>query len=658
MSEPEINPAARTVVDTNIGITNVVDLQDPKARELVVKSLDQCIELLKGQCGPSAGYAMVINNYRADESFEPNIFTRDGIKTLRSVEFMSPLQKYVGELMTYIGGRVDDHAKDGTTTSILFSAALMKNLISAHAGLDKFKLSVFNINLITKQVFEELLNKLGDFTYDIKKLAGLKEDETLSVEDEAKWAGIIAFTQALSSSGGDVELAQAMKTIMEKSPSISWDSIDFHTSRMESKEPWIVEIPDYDYRLPCSIETKGVMNHAGASELLLKDVKVLSAATPLSDASLVTERILSWLDTDDDSQHILIIGTTVAGSLITRIKDMNQDPKRLHKVILIQHLPGSRLNGQPYNWDINVLNAISGTQTLSEADFEPITEKEVFTADEVHWQSGFLYFKGIIPDADPNSLLHPYFKDSEIATPFYTETLNTCRKMIEDNDNGHVHNYNLRGVYINALNDLTCYHRPYLQLGGTTHDQLTNRFVATDVEGAILSSLKHGFVLNGPLTVIAVCEAVRSDLVTKYQKLLDSDVVASLQVTGYINTLLDCIVNAMKVVVEPVFKLCTVAADEYVKVHDPKKYLNALDLNPQLRDIDTYLQEVAKLPDNVTNLSADGLRIGSTYPVFQPIAITTELLKRAQELLIKFMITNKIIIMGGVVADTLADKQQ
>ena len=39
------------------------------------------------------------------------------------------------------------------------------------------------------------------------------------------------------------------------------------------------------------------------------------------------------------------------------------------------------------------------------------------------------------------------------------------------------------------------------------------------------------------------------------------------------------------------------------------------------------------------------------YPVAQPLVITKELLKRTQELLMKFINTNKIVIIGGVVVD-------
>ena len=63
------------------------------------------------------------------------------------------------------------------------------------------------------------------------------------------------------------------------------------------------------------------------------------------------------------------------------------------------------------------------------------------------------------------------------------------------------------------------------------------------------------------------------------------------------------------------------------------------------------------IDDDILNLSTEGMELGTQYPVFQPIDITKELLKRTQELLLKFAITNKIVVAGGVVAGKLAKQE-
>ena len=90
---------------------------------------------------------------------------------------------------------------------------------------------------------------------------------------------------------------------------------------------------------------------------------------------------------------------------------------------------------------------------------------------------------------------------------------------------------------------------------------------------------------------------------------------------------------------------------------DHKKYINALDSKHKIRTLSDYLDKMDKIDDDILNLSTEGMELGTQYPVFQPIDITEELLRRTQELLLKFAITNKIVVAGGVVAGKLAKQE-
>ncbi|MDE5759007.1 MAG: hypothetical protein K2H85_10420, partial [Allobaculum sp.] len=53
-------------------------------------------------------------------------FTRDGIKTLKAVDYASPIQRYLKEeVLTWVGERIDTMCHDGTTTSMLFTASFL-----------------------------------------------------------------------------------------------------------------------------------------------------------------------------------------------------------------------------------------------------------------------------------------------------------------------------------------------------------------------------------------------------------------------------------------------------------------------------------------------------------------------------------------------------
>ena len=105
--QPEVaDPSMRSVVNTNFGITNIVSMKESKQHILDV--LGRCCDILTEHCGPKSGYAMLISEYGVNESFQPSIFTRDGIRILNSIDCISPLEKYIKNMLTYIGGRVDN----------------------------------------------------------------------------------------------------------------------------------------------------------------------------------------------------------------------------------------------------------------------------------------------------------------------------------------------------------------------------------------------------------------------------------------------------------------------------------------------------------------------------------------------------------------------
>lgn len=654
-----LDTANRAIVDTNLDLTNIVDLTDEKSRKLVCESLDKCVKILEAHCGPHAGYAMLVNNYRASAIFEPNVFTRDGIKTLTAVEFMSPLQKYIQELLTYIGGRVDDKAKDGTTTSMLFAAKLITKLLESDNTVGLKSMSIFHVNLIFRTIFKELNEVLHAFSFDIAKLLNKKEED-LTEEEKTKCAGKIAFIQALSSSGGNVELAQAMKKIFENSPSISWDSLSFRTSRLENGSEWNVEVPDYDYQLPCIVETRGVLNSAGNSELLLENPHVIVSTMGLNDGNMDSEIICNYLESSvSDDYSLIIITPNISGRIVQVIDQLNQIRK--NKIIAIIHTPGARLNGQAYNWDLDVLAAISGIKPIDNSRelymINNIKEVESFVPTKVLWRNNNLFFYGVIKNVEENCKVNPYYLHPETATECYRSTLATCQRMLEDNRNGHMHNESLHKVFTEALNDLICVRRPFLRLGGGVHDQVANMEVANDVLGAIQSSLKHGFLVGGPLALSNVVLRVYSSYIDKAEKATSDELK---EVYNFAANILKQIYNTVLDIVEVVYEEKCTAGSKLMSGEltlDHEKYINALDSEQKIRTLSDYLNKMDKIDDDILNLSTEGMELGTQYPVFQPIDITKELLKRTQELLLKFAITNKIVVAGGVVAGKLAKQE-
>jgi len=106
-------------------VTNTVS--GKQMSDIIVHTCDNIIEVLSSHCGLYAKHAMLIIDQGMD-SFNPSIFTKDGIDILNAIEYISPIQNYIKSIVGYVGTRVDSVAHDGTTTSMILTAMLIRNI--------------------------------------------------------------------------------------------------------------------------------------------------------------------------------------------------------------------------------------------------------------------------------------------------------------------------------------------------------------------------------------------------------------------------------------------------------------------------------------------------------------------------------------------------
>ena len=627
-----LDPSTRAVINTNFDTNNIVPMDESLPR--IKTTLQKCQKILKNHCGPQSGYAMLVNNMSAGVNFEPNVFTRDGIRILQAVEFLSPLERYIKELLTYVGQRVDNVAKDGTTTSMLFSSYFLEAAVDrAHLVKDN-NLSVFEVNKIVEKAFDDIVKALDKYTFNIEKINNTEEvDEEVKV----KTAGLVAFMQALSSSGGNVELANAMKEIFEKSPSMAWDFITSHNSIKENGKPFSVEVAEYDTRLRCITGQEGILNAELGTEYIENNVKVIVSTIPVDDMGAKTDSLKKYLRESDPNTPIILISRMLAGTILTEIQDINL--KRAKKIAYWQYSPEYKIAGLAYDYEILITAAIAGVIPFDmdeENDFI-VEDKHVFTAEKVHFHDTYMEFYGVVKNATSN--LHPMYAHPETATQFYADTRHTLEKQLELYKEGHKVDGKMGGLFTEMLNKIACIHRPQLRLGGPAHEQIANADVVQDVQGAIMSSLKHGFLINGPMAIRCAIH----DVIESYEH--DTS-INSANTGTFIKTILkdmfDCISKITDYLVTE-NKCCNASeemSDDAMQLFsdNPEIYLNVLDgKHRQFREF------LSKVENN-----EDTENYGSTYPVLQPVTITTELLKRVRELLLKFILTNQIIVYGAV----------
>lgn len=652
--DPTIDPSTRRILNSNRGMNNIVKMSQERGNTVLL--LDSFIGLLFRHCGPLSKYAMTVNGDSAGIAFEPNVFTRDGIDILSAVECMSPIENYIKELLCYLGSRVDNVAKDGTTTSMLFGALFLKHLLLCPPNSQPT--TSYQEKQLVKKVFDDLRNALNltDAVWTIDRLCFADQSE----KNIMHYAGKVAFIQAMSSSGGDVELALAMKQIYERSPRITWDFIEHYQSISETGNRFNVEIDEFDSKIRCTSTQEGALNTALGTEYYAENVRCIIYPDSFSTYDTKLDQMIYYLKEVDDEHPVVLVMTHVPAQLLSALMQINET--RTNKISVWQFSASEKLAGQALNWELMIVNAVAGVMPFNHPSVtsdKAMSDEYTFIAKEVRWRNTYMEFYGTVESSE-DDCLHPYYADPSKATPYYKEVMDellTKRKMYSDN---RIQNDKLVGIFTEMLNKIACLHRPRLRLGGPAHEQVANIPVVKDVQGAIMSSLRHGFLLSGVLDIYKAIWVFLQD-----RKL--RDIYPYMRETEILyNAILafDCLVEYIynRNPASMITSVDTVADDMCQFLNKlnfasapPAAYRNSLCrgtedeckgfLTTYFALIDQYEEQVKKSGEVDEAILH---QILNNYPVMQPVKITEELFKRVQELLTKFSNVSEIIVYGGV----------
>lgn len=599
------NESAKLVVNTNLGLTNVISIDD--SEDIILETLETCKNILFSHCGPHARYAMLLNGYTAGEKFEPSVFTRDGIRLLSAVEFVSPIERYIQDLITYIGGRVDNFAKDGTTTSMLITAKFIQEVLSERCKFDG--VSTVDVTRCINKYFTDLNKDINKYKFTVEKIAELINFD-YSEADLIKAASMVAYMQALSSSGGNIQLAECVREIFASSPKMAWDFISYQNNPKESDVPYSVYTPEYDIKFKASLATasSNIFNKALGTEYEEEDVRCIIVSDGILPEAFNTIEIMQYVSNYPVDKPLMIISPSIDPNIIREIDKLNR--QRTVPIAIWQYMSDMRVRNSGLDFELRITNAICGcTPYEYRTDIsEKMSDKYTFVAKRVHFFGGYIHIYDTAPKQE-GTCLHPYYVDKTKATAYYNDLREAIETQLDLYDNNARSEMQMRSYLVETLNRLACVHRPTLYVGGTVHDQVANADVVQDVLGAIMSSLKHGFFVNGIWSFFDITRTLSNHR---------NDVVH------------ECLCNSIRTVWNHLYKEVT---DLYEL--DRGSYWNILNDKPS--NVEFFIKDM------------DGYAKENNYPILHPVGIYTELLKRMNELAIRFMLTDKIIVRGGVV---------
>lgn len=632
----------RQIINAHFDTTNIIPIDETKQR--ILDTLETCASALFDHCGPNSGYAMLVEDKGIDLSFSPNQFTRDGIRILSAIEYVSPFERYFKDILTYVGTRVDDAAKDGTTTAMLLSALFLIELLNDRDNLRACALTMYQTNLVMKALFDKILRELEDYTGDLKKYTDNEEDERRMME----CAGEIAYCQAMSSSGGNIDLAKAMREIFRQSPPSTWEFMDYYTSKKETGDAFTVEIDDFDAKIRCITGSAYALNYAFGTEYLEEDVTCVVHTEALMQHDFFANAIMDYVESIPADTPVSILAPMVDGMFTMRIEELNKS--RAKPILIWQFSPEEQIAGVNYPWELMILMAKAGVSPchlLNSHSFDP--KASVFTA-KIHWKDTYMHFYGSTSfdfEYDTDSVLHPMYQKPEHATKFYTQCIDTLNGLIEEYKEGHRPDGRLYSHFMRMLNSLICVRRPKLRLGGPVHEQIANMDVVQDVQGAIMSTLQHGFLTNGVVSLMFAVYETLSQLHVE-----DGEYTAP---QAYAIYLTSALMKAITRLVTHLYPDHGLDAEENVELFSALHrgsawdYLNALMGDHEIYKLYDYISEI----DSTDVDEQDNQLIN--YPPIQPVMIYKELFKRMQELLLKVICTDKAVVYGGVMVKEDSD---
>ena len=484
-------------------ITNRVELDDLDAD--IRNAADEIYDILAQHCGPNAYYA--IQPQQAAGRVKPvDVATMDGIGIVNwlKVRDDEPVGEYVLRQVAYMGERVDSICHDGTTTTMMLTAYLMRHLRSKHPPR-VMKPAIHKVLADLRKRLDAVTFTVDSFvesvaeTIDVKvesqgrtHAAPLHDETTTTIRRALIW------NQASIASKGDTELADAIVEVMERLPPEIFGQYAIADHKVETEKRWIVKRQEYDFEFDGESFPYD-RNHKSLSQVLCDvcDLYVtenfLVAGSP--ESAWVGEMVRTIIAKEIAFERdLVIISPKFDEGFVEGVRRFNFSQGRsAPRIILLRQSVG--LNDHR-NMVLRAVRASAGV-----GDFFQVPSDQrntLFIRGAKVWQA---YHRIHITNLYPRDggAYHPSYRTPGTDRHYdalRTEIVDTLR----DAQNGHhaaEYDSGFVADLVRVYHQLVCQNPVTLEIGGTTHEHTANHSVARDALGAVVSMLEHGFVFGG-----------------------------------------------------------------------------------------------------------------------------------------------------------------
>lgn len=643
-----MDTVARIKLNAHHDVTNVV--QNYQFRDVLVPTLSSFISHLTRICGPFARNTLLI---QADESLgtaigsemDMRMFMRDGRHVLRSTEYVSPIQQYLKTTVLYLGTRIDSMCKDGTTTSMILAAAMIKALITNRYRLDSYTL--LEIDNAFTQVCSLIEAHLSCQKLDIESI----KEEFQCTENEA--ASALAFLQAYTASGGNQEIAIAIADFFRFMPKSIWsDSIEHTVSRVE-KVGYVckAEVYDYEYELPTILMTLQHRNDDLRRTVVLDETDFLIMPGGIADSSFETDDLLAYLKErlDGGNKTPLVIASPGGNHVSQRIVDVISAKAKEYQVTI--PVVAYNVKGRATTpW-----SALAICGKANKPMYQGLSDirESVISSVSVRIDVSTTRINKLTPvdDRMPTlSMEHPGLSYPD-DYPFHKKAFDHVEGYLVSERTAHKADPEELREMESAHADLSVRTRMILRLGGYYHDQLALQPVIEDAAGSAMAVVRDGLICNGMHRLRRAVELAKKD-------------AESLELTS-VNVLMECFSEALYetcwAIFGPIdFETYRPAIEQIdtdldrINVDDPTEYLDIVHALRVLQDSkDLQPSEKQSIKNELGHLvKGDYAYVLSCwksngYPPIQTYGMLTELLARLKEVALRTGLTDMIVVPGA-----------
>ena len=590
-------------MEDNLTVNNRIDRD--AINYVVYNTFKEIRDILVDHSGPYGRFAMLT---RAGSQIAEPIFTKDGIGIVRSLEYASPIKEIVRNTVAYMGSRIETAAGDGTTSSMILLADGIRYLASM---INHTEGTVTNTNVAYSELLQAHQILVDEYTKHAEQLAGTLEkclEHATIPEKEVLWN--IAFSQAWTSSHGNLELSQAVAKLFANTDKEAWNYLTVEKSKYENNKLYSIEIDESQYLIrnitiwPETAKT----DELGTSRKRTKAKTIISVIPPGGGTAEGDDLFNRVVKAIENQESLTVITTRGIPSLIqSQLNELFRNYPEHDVCLFLINDDDPKLN------DLVCISALSG---------KPFANLEL-ELDYEYARGDLKITKGIYPESESTD---------PTARRELIDYLDKIIAKVKSDVGSRTRNEEVKRLNQFRLK-LTTKHRTYFKIGGSAYDNATAVDIVLDAIIATKHSLERGFGLGGNKFMLTTLMKIINHYDGEHKKLVRIIAIALIKAIDSFHV--NMIVNSFDY---PDLEL-NYDPDYWERSIDYLKLDNTVDFATNCKQHGVKLDSISTTP------SAEYER---NPCIIQPRDANLEFIKRFGELALKFVYTSRIVVAGGM----------